>query len=144
MTVRASTSCARLSLVALFAALVMLSLAPFGQASSSDRPAPLPQPTEVQLGAPTYPGATYDGQMSAGLSQGESYYWVFSTSDPAPKVAAFYKQQTGLVPMEIEGNYQFTIKKGKNPYFPDLGFTVEPNKMFVGGLKTAITFIKKK
>jgi hypothetical protein len=144
MTVRASTWIGRLNLAALLAALVMLSLAPFGQALSGDRPAPLPQPTEAQLGAPTYPGATYDGQMSAGLSQGETYYWVFSTSDPAPKVAAFYKQKTGLVPMEIEGNYQFAIKKGDNPYFPDQGITVEPNKIFAGGQKTAITFIKKK
>ena len=138
------SSHARYSVAAILAAVLMLGVASLVNPASGARPAPLPQPTEAQMGAPVYPGATYDGQMSGDLSQGESYYWVFATSDPVAKVVAFYKQKTGLVPLEIEGNYQFTIRKGDNPYFPDAGFTIEPNKMFVGGPKTAITFIKKK
>jgi len=144
MTIHTVSSHARYSVAAILTAVLIFGVVSLANAASGARPAPLPQPTEAQMGAPAFPGATYDGQMSAGLSQGESYYWVFATSDPVAKVVAFYKQKTGLVPLEIEGNYQFTITKGKNPYFPDAGFTIEPNKMFVGGPKTAITFIKKK
>lgn len=108
-------------------------------------PAPLPQPTEAQLGAPVYPGAMYQAQISGGMSQGESYYWVFVTSDPASKVAAFYQARTGVVPTEVEGMYMFTFKKGSNPYFPDHGLVIEPNKQLTAGPpKTAITFNKKK
>ena len=144
MTMLTSASRARRSFAAVLAFLLAFGLVSLVNAGSGARPAPLPQPTEAQLGAPVYPGATYDGQMSAGMSQGDSYYWVFVTTDPAATVAAFYKQKTGLVPVEIEGNFQFTIKKGANPYFPDQGFTVEPNKALAGGVKTAITFIKRK
>jgi len=108
-------------------------------------PAPLPQPTEAQLGAPVYPGATYEVQISGGMSQGESYYWVFVTADSASKVAAFYKAKTGVTPAETEGMFMFTFKKGSNPYFPDHGLVIEPNKQLTAGPpKTAITFNKKK
>ena len=127
-------------------ALAVLAIAPFQSAlSERPRPAPLAQPTEAQLGAPFYPGAVYQPEISGGMSQGESYYWVFVTSDPAPKVAAFYKAKTGVTATEVEGTYMFTLKKGSNPYFPDHGLVIEPNKQLTAGPpKTAITFNKKK
>lgn len=144
MTVHTPFSSARQLLSAMLALVLVLGLASNVSAEKGSRPAPLPQPTEAQMGAPAYPGATYHGEISGGMSQDETYYWVFTTPDSAAKVAAFYKQKTGLVPMEIDGNFQFTIKKGDSPYFPDQGIVVEPNKTFTGAPKTAITFTKKK
>ena len=144
MTVHTSFTIARRLLSAFLSVVLVLGLASNVSAEKGARPAPLPQPTEAQTGAPVYPGAKYDGLISGGMSQDDYFYWVFTTPDSAAKVAAFYKQKTGLVPMEIDGNYQFTIKKGDSQYFPDQGITVEPNKMFTGVPTTAITFIKKK
>jgi len=145
MTTRLSATPARLTWEACLVAMVVLWVAPLGAAwPAGGAPVPLPQPTEAQMGAPVCPGAAYDGQMSGGLSQGEWYCWVFATTDPVGKVVAFYKQTTGLVPIEIEGNFQFTIRKGENPYFPNQGFPIEPDKMFRAGPRTAITFIRKK
>lgn len=136
----------RVTWSALFFALAVMVAAPVTTAiPERPRPAPLPQPTESQLGAPVYPGAAYQAQISGGMSQGESYYWVFVTEDPASKVAAFYKAKTGIAPTEMEGMFMFTFKKGSNPYFPDHGLVIEPNKQLtVGPPKTAITFSKKK
>jgi hypothetical protein len=126
------------------ATIAAMLLVPFG-AAIPQRPTPLPQPSEAQLGAPVYPGSTYLAEISGGMSQNEIYYWVYVTSDPAPKVAAFYKAKTGLTPMEISGNYMFNLEKGGNPYFPDHGIAIEPNKQLTAGPpKTAITFTKKK
>jgi hypothetical protein len=137
-------SLARMS--AMLLALSVMALAPFETAMPErPRPAPLPQPTEAQLGAPVYPGATYEAQISGGMSQGESYYWVFVTADSASKVAAFYKAKTGVTPTEVEGTYMFTFKKGPNPYFPAHGLVIEPNKQLSAGPpKTAITVTKEK
>lgn len=131
---------------AVLVALALLAVAPLQPAlSERPRPAPLAQPTEAQLGAPVYPGAVYQPEISGGMSQGESYYWVFVTSDAASKVAAFYKAKTGIAATEVEGSFMFTIKKGSNPYFPDHGLVIEPNKQLTAGPpKTAITFNKKK
>jgi len=127
-------------------ALAIMTLAPFQQAMTErPRPAPLAQPTEAQMGAPVYPGSTYLAEISGGMSQGESYYWAFVTADPASKVAAFYKAKTGVTPTEMEGMFMFTFKKGANPYFPDHGLVIEPNKQLTAGPpKTAITFNRKK
>jgi len=127
-------------------ALAIMALAPLQQAMAErPRPTPLAQPTEAQLGAPFYPGAVYQPEISGGMSQGESYYWVFVTPDPASKVAAFYKAKTGVVATEMEGTYMFTLQKGSNPYFPDHGIVIEPNKQLTAGPpKTALTFSKKK
>ena len=79
------------------------------------------------------------------MSQGESYYWVFVTADSASKVAAFYKAKTGVPPTEMEGMFMFTFKKGSNPYFPDHGLVIEPNKQLTAGPpKTSFTFNRKK
>jgi hypothetical protein len=137
-------SLSRVKMPAMLLALVVMALAPFG-AAVPQRPKPLPQPTEAQQGAPVYPGAVYQAEISGGMSQDEIYYWVYVTSDPAPKVAAFYKAKTGLTPMEISGNYMFNLGKDGNPYFPEHGIAIEPNKQLTAGPpKTAITFTKKK
>jgi len=131
--------------VGFMAAMVLLAATWATAKEGRSPPAPLPQPTEAQLGAPVYPGATYEAQISGGMSQGESYYWVFVTADSASKVAAFYKSKTGVTPTEMEGMFMFTLKKGSNPYFPDHGLVIEPNKQLTAGPpKTAITFNKKK
>ena len=129
-----------------FVAMMVLFAASWATAKEGRLPpTPLPQPTEAQLGAPVYPGATYEAQISGGMSQGESYYWVFVTADSGSKVAAFYKAKTRVTPSETEGIFMFTFKKGSNPYFPDHGLVIEPNKQLTAGPpKTAITFNKKK
>jgi hypothetical protein len=131
---------------ALLLALAFMVAAPLKTAMpETPRPAPLTQPTEAQLGAPVYPGAIYQAQVSGGMSQGESYYWVFVTADPASKVAAFYKARTGVTPTEMEGMYMFVFRKGANPYMPDHGLVIEPNKQLTAGPpRTAVTFNRKK
>lgn len=127
-------------------ALTVMALAPFG-AAVPQQPTPLPQPTEAQLGAPVYPGSTYLAELSGGMSMDETYYWVFATSDPPSKVAAFYKAKTGLTPIESSGSYMFDLDgmKGSSLYLPDRGIIIEPNKrVTTGPPKTSITFNKKK
>ena len=137
-----SRSLARMS--AMLLALAVMALTPFG-AAVPQQPKPLPQPSEAQLGAPVYPGSTYMAEISGGMSMDETYYWVFATSDPPSKVAAFYKAKTGLTPTEVSGSYVFDLEKGSNPYFPDHGIVIEPNKRLTAGPpRTAITFNRKK
>jgi hypothetical protein len=139
-----SRSLARMS--AMLLALAVMALAPFGSAVPQ-RPKPLPQPSEAQLGAPVYPGSAYLAEVSGGMSMDETYYWVFVTSDPPSKVAAFYKAKTGLTPTELSGNFIFDLegKKGSNPYMPEHGIAIEPNKQLTAGPpKTSITFNRPK
>jgi hypothetical protein len=132
--------------VTLAAALLSLALLPLADAVSQSRPkpAPLPQPSQAELGVPVYPGATYDGRNSAGMSMSDHYMWIFMSTDPVDKVAAFYKAKTGRVPANLEGAFLFTLKRGSSEYFPDHGVMVEPNKMFAPPAVTAITVIKLK
>jgi hypothetical protein len=128
----------------MMAALATLLLLPFG-AAVPQRPTPLPQPSEAQLGAPVYPGSTYLAELSGGMSMDETYYWVFATSDPPAKVAAFYKAKTGLTPTEMSGNYIFGLKKGSSEYMPEHGITIEANKQLTAGPpRTSITFNRPK
>ena len=139
-----SLSLARMS--AMLLALAVMALTPFG-AAVPQQPKPLPQPSEAQLGAPVYPGSTYMAEISGGMSMDETYYWVFATSDPPSKVAAFYKAKTGLTPTELSGSFIFDLdgKKGSSPYMPDRGIIIEPNKRVTAGPpKTSITFNKPK
>jgi len=139
-----SLSRARVS--AMLLALAVMAFAPFG-AAVPQRPTPLPQPPEAQLGVPVYPGSTYLAELSGGMSMDETYYWVFITSDPPSKVAAFYKAKTGLTPTELSGSFVFDLdaKKGSNPYMPEHGIIIEPNKQLTAGPpKTSITFNKPK
>lgn len=70
---------------------------------------------------------------------------MFVTADSASEVAAFYKAKTGVTRTEMDGMYMFVLKKGANPYMPDHGFVIEPNKPLTAGPpKTAITFNRKK
>jgi len=139
-----SLSLARMS--AMLLALAVMALTPFG-AAVPQQPKPLPQPSEAQLGAPVYPGSIYMAEISGGMSMNETYYWVFATSDPPSKVAAFYKAKTGLTPTELSGSFIFDLdgKKGSSPYMPDRGIIIEPNKRVTAGPpKTSITFNKPK
>jgi hypothetical protein len=45
---------------------------------------PMPPPTEAQLEAPLYPGARFDGTISAEMSASdeEAWYYVFASTDP--------------------------------------------------------------
>jgi hypothetical protein len=133
----------RICSLALAAALLALA-APSPQALSQGRPAALPQPSEAQMGVPTYPGARYDGMNSGGMSQDERYYWIFITQDPVDKVVAFYREKTKLTPTETAGSYSFTLKGGDNPYFPDHGVMIQKNTMFPPPTGTVITVSKLK
>jgi len=144
MTHRSYRSIARAVWTTLLAVLVLTSMPIDSSLSQDGPPAPLPQPTEAQLGVPTYPGAKFDGQTSAGMSLNESFYWIFTTTDAVDKVAAFYKGKTGLTPKELSGSYLFTVKRGDSDLFPDHGVMIEPNKMLPPPAKTVITVIKKK
>lgn len=129
MTQRSCRSIARAVWTTLLAVLVLTSMPVDSSLSKDGPPAPLPQPTEAQLGVPTYPGAKFDGQTSAGRSMNESYYWIFTTTDAIEKVAAFYKGKTGLTPKDLSGSYLFALKKGESELFPDHGVMIEPNKI---------------
>jgi predicted enzyme related to lactoylglutathione lyase len=120
-------------------------LLPIERSVSQDGPPPpLPQPTEAQLGVPLYPGAKYDAQMSGGMTQPDTYYWIYTTTDAIEKVVSFYKQKTGLTPKDVSGSYIFSVRKGESELFPDHGVMVEPNKMLPPPAKTVISVIKKK
>ena len=144
MTQRQHTSIARACRIALLAMFV-LTLIPFDSALSQDGPpAALPQPSEAQLGVPTYPGAKYDGMASGGMTQPDTFYWVFTTADSIDKVAAFYKGKPSLTSKEISGSYMFSVKKSDSGLFPDHGVLVEPNKLWPPPTKTIITVVRKK
>jgi len=89
--------------------------------------APMPPPTEAQLEVPLYPGARFDGRISAEMSASdeEAWYYVFASADPYEKVAAFYRERTGKQGMENEGGLLLVIRG--DGLFPDLGITVQPN-----------------
>lgn len=107
--------------------------------------APMPPPTEAQLEAPLYPGARFEGTISAEMSASdeEAWYYVFASADPYERVAAFYRERTGRQGMENEGGLLIVLR-GEG-LFPDLGITVQPN---VGTLappaKTMITVRKRR
>jgi hypothetical protein len=144
MTHKSLAPVARTSLAALAAALMMLIATPAQQVLSRSPPAPLAQPTEMEMGVPLYPGAKFDGMNSAGMSQNERYYWLFTTTDPVEKVVAFFKEKTHLVPTEVSGSYTFALKQGDSAYVPDHGVTVEKNKLLPPPARTVITVIKLK
>jgi hypothetical protein len=91
------------------------------------RIAPMAAPTEAQLGVPLYPGARFDGAISAGMSAGDDtgIYYVFASADPVAQVAAFYEQRTGKKGM-VNENGVLIVVQGEG-LFPDLGVTVQPN-----------------
>ncbi len=88
---------------------------------------PMAAPTEAQLGVPLYPGARFDGTISAGMSAAdeEGVYYVFASADPVAKVAAFYEQRTGRKGTATEAGVLIVVQ-GEG-LFPDLGVTIQPN-----------------
>lgn len=101
-------------------------------------------PTEARLGAPLYPGSTYDAQNSQGMSAGGgTTYYIFLTDDPPAKVAAFYEQKLKVKAGKFDESYMIPLK-GSLP-MPDEGIAIQPNTL--GGksakAKTMITFQKQ-
>lgn len=101
-------------------------------------------PTESTLGAPIYPGSTYDAHNSQGMSGGGSpKYYIFISNDSTDKVAAFYEQKLKVKAGKYDKSYMIPIK-GTLP-MPDEGISIEPNTL--GGksanAKTMITFQKQ-
>ena len=135
------------SLLSLFLVAPALLVAPLpGMAANREGGPPpratLPQPSEQELGAPVYPGAKYDGELSAGMSGGgDWFYWIFLTNDPPGKVAKFYEEKTQVKPEKMEGSYIFALK-GKPP-IPEHGIVIEPNTMFPPPAKAVITVARK-
>lgn len=142
---RTQAAVARVSILA-FAVLIMALVALPAQEGMSRNapPGPLTQPTDQEMGVATYPGAKFDGQASAGMSQGDTYFWIYTTTDPIEKVVAFYKEKTRSAPAELGGSFLFTLKKGKSEMFPALGVMVEKNTMFPGPAKSVVTVTKAK
>lgn len=98
-------------------------------------------PTAKDLGAPLYPGAKFDADASAGMSAGNDYaMYLYLTTDPPSKVAAFYEQQL-KVKAGVQGDKYMIPLKGKLP-IPEEGISIEPNTMFGGSAKTVITIRK--
>ncbi|MBI4726171.1 hypothetical protein HY768_02930 [candidate division TA06 bacterium] len=98
-------------------------------------------PTAKDLGAPVYPGAKFNADASAGMSAGNDYaMYLYLTTDPPSKVAAFYGQKLKIKPAAQGGRYMIPLK-GKLP-MPDEGIVIEPNTMFGGSAKTVITIQK--
>ena len=96
---------------------------------------------------PVYPGATFDAQTSAGMTAGMSSggrdsFFVYLTSDPAAKVAAFYTSKTGKQAQKVEeGSFAFFVSDTSSA-MPDL--TVQSNLEGPLAGKTVITIVKHK
>jgi hypothetical protein len=106
---------------------------------------PMAAPTEAQLGVPLYPGARFDGAISAGMSAGDDtgVYYVFGSADPVAKVAAFYEQRTGKKGMANEAGVLIVVQ-GEG-LFPDLGVTIQPNAgTFPANVKSMITVRRRR
>jgi hypothetical protein len=107
---------------------------------------PMAAPAAADLGVPLYPGARFDGQMSASLSQGDksANYYVYTTADGLEQVTSFYEQRTGKTGQRSPAGVMIVVQ-GQGP-FPDLGVTVQPNGggMYPPSVKTVITIRKKR
>jgi hypothetical protein len=103
---------------------------PPARAEEEEEPAPaapMAAPSASELGVPVYPGAQFDGRLSASLSAGDSEgtYYVYTSTDSPATVTAFYEQRTGKKALHMEGGVLIAVR-GEGP-FPDLGITVQPN-----------------
>ncbi|HYH04263.1 MAG TPA: hypothetical protein VEC37_14320 [Bacillota bacterium] len=104
----------------------------------AERMKTLKQPTAQELGAPLYPGATFNIELSAGMSlSDDEVYYIFLSNDPPAKVTAFYEQKLGKKAANNSGKYVIALQ-GKLP-LPDRGIFIEPNSLGVPG-KTVIAF----
>lgn len=113
-----------------------------GQSAELSKSLKSKPPTENELGAPIYPGATFDADATAGMSAGNDYaIYIYLTIDQPAKVAAFYEQQLKIKPVEVgKGQYMIPLK-GKMP-MPDEGISIQPTTMFGGDAKTVINIQK--
>ena len=94
----------------------------------------------AQSPLPVYPGATFDAQMSAGLSSGSDSFFVYVTGDPVATVVAFYQTKTGKRAQTLgEGDFAFFLNGDKRA-IPDL--TVQSNLVGPFAGKTVITIAK--
>jgi hypothetical protein len=106
---------------------------------------PMAAPSTAELGVPLYPGAKFDGRISAEMSRSdeEANYYVYSSTDTPEQVAAFYRTRTGKAGITTPGGVMFAIR-GEG-LFPDLGLTVQPNAgTFPAPAKTMLTIRKKR
>ncbi|MGI5854803.1 MAG: hypothetical protein ACOX8I_10860 [Bacillota bacterium] len=98
-------------------------------------------PTEETLGIPFYPGWIYSPELSAGMSQDDYHYYVFFSSDPPDKVAAFYTQRLNMKPAIMNEFYIFALK-GELPV-PEEGLVIQPN-LALGDMPQTIITVQKK
>jgi hypothetical protein len=97
-------------------------------------------PTAEQLGVPVYPGASYDAQNSAGMSQPTEKYYLFTTGDPVAAVQRFYENATKHQAAAFgDGGAVIIVLEGAAP-FPKHGVVIEPNRGgYPPAVKTVIT-----
>ena len=108
-------------------------------------PTPMAAPRESDLGVPLYPGARFDGRVSAQMSASdeEADYYVYTSTDAPQQVTAFYQTRTGRKGITTEGGTLIAVK-GEG-LFPDLGVTVQPNAgTYPAPVKTMLTIRKKR
>jgi hypothetical protein len=95
-------------------------------------------PTAKDLGVPLYPGAVFNLDATAGMSMGEGMQtFIYLSNDPPVKLVAFYEKATGKKSEKIEGAIRIVLK-GKG-LMPDHFLSIEPNTMFGGSAKTALS-----
>lgn len=101
-------------------------------------------PTEAKLGVPVYPGARFDPETTAGMSEsGDAWYFVFLSPDPVEQVTRFYEQKTGKKAQRAPEGSMIAVK-GSLPW-AELGVTVQPNAVAEGwrrGMKSVVTVRK--
>jgi len=97
-------------------------------------------PSAAQLGVPVYPGASYDAQNSAGMSQPTEKYYLFTTGDALAAVQRFYETATKHQAAAFgDGGAVIIVLEGAAP-FPKHGVVIEPNRgMYPATVKTVIT-----
>jgi hypothetical protein len=99
------------------------------------------QPTEATLGVPIYPGASFDLNSSAKMTSSDYAYYIYKTNDEPGAVAEFYTRKTGKQAEIIRDLYDLIVS-GKKP-LPELQIWIQPNTLYGGRAKTAITIRKK-
>jgi hypothetical protein len=107
--------------------------------------APMAAPSAAQLGVPLYPGAKFDGRLSAEMSRSdeEGIFYVYSSADTPQQVTAFYQTRTGKKGITTESGTMIAVK-GEG-LFPELGVTIQPNAgTFAAPAKTMLTIYQKR
>jgi hypothetical protein len=100
----------------------------------------LSPPTSESLGIPIYPGAQFQPRLSAGMSFGETSFYIFTAVETPAEVIKWYEKETGLKSESWDVDRYSIAISGYMP-FPDKGLTVEPDMIFGQPWKTTITLI---